>query len=58
MDPELCKFEDTNVGITLKLHNILVDKYGELNKYRYSNELKYFLFNEAIGWHDMNHSVK
>lgn len=55
MDPEACKFEDTNVGLTLKSHGILLDLDNNMRRFIYTDFLPLFLENCSIAWHDRNH---
>lgn len=55
MDPEFCKFEDVNVGFTLKSNGMGIDTIPENDKYVYSNFVGDFLTGKNMAWHDICH---
>lgn len=54
MDPEFCKFEDVNVGYTLALQGVTIDKLND-NAFIYSNFVRDFLTGKSLAWHDISH---
>lgn len=55
MDPDLCRFEDVCVGLTLKKKNIIIDSDEKLQKYMYTNIIRDFLSHKFMCWHDISH---
>ena len=60
LEPESCKFEDLNVGLTLQSKNIVLNKEFRYKKYTYTDYIRHYFNGDYMCWHDKSHqnSVK